>query len=116
MKTKKMFTTNEHNYKEEIINGYNNYLIYNGVNTIDTSKNNNINKSQSRAKSSSYRESETLDLIFGNPFKKKNNNNDNVGPTIKNFQNKPRIFDDKLLLQFQLDKKNKFLKLKQIME
>ena len=115
MKTKKMFTTNEHNYKEEIINGNNNYLIYNGVNTIDTSKNNNINKNQSRAKSSSYRESETLDLIFGNPFKK-NNNNDNVGPTIRHFQNKPRIFDDKLLLQFQLDKKNQFLKLKQIME
>ncbi len=116
MKTKKMFTTNEHNYQEEIINGYNNnYLIYNGGNNFNTHSNKNRN--QNRAKSSNFREYENEDLIFGNPFRKnKNNNNDDLSPPIRVFESKPRIFDDKLLLQFQLDKKNQFLKLKNIME
>jgi hypothetical protein len=115
MKTKKMYTTNEHNYQEEILNGYsNNFLIYNGGNNIDTHS--NKNRTQTRARSSSYKESETEDFIFGNPFKKNKNNNDNLSPPLRVFESKPRIFDDKLLLQFKLDKKNQFLRLKNIME
>jgi hypothetical protein len=115
MKTKKMYTTNEHNYQEEILNGYsNNFLIYNGGNNIDTHS--NKKRTQTRARSSSYKESETEDFIFGNPFKKNKNNNDNLSPPLRVFESKPRIFDDKLLLQFKLDKKNQFLRLKNIME
>ena len=113
MKTKKLFTTNENNYVEEIINGTNNYLIYNGGNNIGVGT--NKSKTQSRAKSS-YRESESDDTIFGNPFKKVKTKNKDIEPPLKVFENKPRIFDDKLLLQLQLDKKNQFLRLKQIME
>ena len=116
MRTKKLFTTSGNNLLEEIINGKNNYLIYNGGNKSSDS---NKIKFQSRAKSSSNRDSETENSIFGKPFKnieKNNKKKENLEPPIKYFENKPRIFDDKLLLQFQLDKKNNFLKLKQIME
>ena len=116
MRTKKLFTTSGNNLLEEIINGKNNYLIYNGGNKSSDS---NKIKFQSRAKSSSNKDSETENSIFGKPFKnieKNNKKKENLEPPIKYFENKPRIFDDKLLLQFQLDKKNNFLKLKQIME
>ena len=116
MRTKKLFTTSGNNLLEEIINGKNNYLIYNGGNkSIDSSK----NKFQSRAKSSTNRDSESENSIFGKPFKnieKSNKKKDDLSPPIKYFENRTRIFDDKLLLQFQLDKRNNFLKLKQIME
>ena len=111
MQTKNIITTYNNNLKEDLINRKNNYLIYNGLN-------NNISKN--RNKSSSYRDSnETEDGIFGSPFRnfeKNKNKKKNIEPPIREFQNKPRIFDDKLLLQFQLDKKNKFLKLKKLME
>ena len=111
MQTKNIITTYKNNLKEDLINRKNNYLIYNGLN-------NNISKN--RNKSSSYRDSnETEDGIFGIPFrnfKKNKNKKKNIEPPIREFQNKPRIFDDKLLLQFQLDKKNNFLKLKKLME
>ena len=114
MKTTKLFTTNEDNLVEEIINGTNNYLIYNSGNNIGIDKNNN--KTQSRARSSIYRESDTEGSIFGNTFTKIKKKNINIEPPIRYFENKPRIFDDKLLLQLQLDKRNQFLKLKQLME
>ena len=82
--------------------------------------NNNISKNRNRNKSSIYRESsETEDEIFGIAFRnfgKNKNKKKIIEPPIREFQNKPRIFDDKLLLQFQLDKKNNFLKLKKLME
>jgi hypothetical protein len=107
MKTKKMYTIDDKNSKEEIIDGTkNNFLIYN-TKSIET----NRTKSQSKTKPSNYKENESEDPIFGNPFKNINNNQNE--PTVKKFQNKPRIFDDKILLQFQLDKRNEFLKLKQ---
>ena len=107
MKTKKMYTIDDKNSKEEIIDGTkNNFLIYN-TKSIET----NRSKSQSKTKPSNYKENESEDPIFGNPFKNINNNQNE--PTVKKFQNKPRIFDDKILLQFQLDKRNEFLKLKQ---
>jgi hypothetical protein len=107
MKTKKMYTIDDKNSKEEIIDGTkNNFLIYN-TKSIET----NRTKSQSKTKPSNYKENESEDPIFGNPFKNINNNQNE--PTVKKFQNKPRIFDDKILLQFQLDKRNEFFKLKQ---
>lgn len=113
LKTKKIYSTNVNNLKEEIINGNNNYLIYNLENNLDTDQTSN----KRRANSSGYRETKTEDLIFGNPFKNfGSNKKNNLYPPLKYFQNKPRIFDDKLLLQFQLDKKNQFLKLKKMIE
>ena len=112
MKTTKLFTTNEDNLVEEIINGTNNYLIYNSGNNIGI----NNNKEQSRARSSIYRESDTEGSIFGNTFAKIKKKKIDKEPPIRYFENKPRIFDDKLLLQLQLDKRNQFLKLKQMME
>jgi hypothetical protein len=107
MKTKKMYTIDDKNSKEEIIDGTkNNFLIYN-TKSIET----NRSKSQSKTKFSTYKENEYEDPIFGNPFK--NINNNQKEPQLKEFQNKPRIFDDKILLQFQLDKRNEFFKLKQ---
>ena len=107
MKTKKMYTIDDKNSKEEIIDGTkNNFLIYN-TKSIETNK----SKSQSKTKFSTYKENEYEDPIFGNPFK--NINNNQKEPQLKEFQNKPRIFDDKILLQFQLDKRNEFFKLKQ---
>ena len=114
LKTKKIFSTNANNLKEEIINGTNNYLIYNLGNNLDTDQTSN----KRRTKSSGYRETETEDTIFGNPFKKGEeiNKKNALYPPLRYFENKPRIFDDKLLLQFQLDKKNHFLQLKKLME
>ena len=108
MKTKKMFTTKGTRINEEIISGNNNnFLIYN-TNSIDTSK----SKNQSKAKSESHFESESEDAIFGNPFKNLKKNIKH--PPLKVFQNKPRFFDDKIMLQLQLEKKNQFSKLKQL--
>jgi hypothetical protein len=41
--------------------------------------------------------------------------NKNEEPKIGIFQNKPRIFNDKLMVNYQLVKKNQFYKLKNIM-
>ena len=106
MKTKKIFATNQNN-KEDILSGNNNYLVYNGLNNTENKSN-----IPSRSKSA-YKENEIRNNIFGNTFKNIKNINE---PSLKYFENKPRIFDDTLLLQFQLDKKNQFLRLKQIME
>ena len=110
VQAKNIITTYDNNLKEDLLNGNNNYLIYNGFNNI----------SKNRNKSSSFRDiSETEDGIFGNAFKnfeKNKNKKRNAEPPLRVFQNKPRIFDDKLMLQFQLDKKNNFLRLKQLME
>ena len=108
MKTKNMYATCDDNFKAEIINGKNNnFLIYKS-NSIHI----NRSKNQSRTKSTSHFGNESEDAIFGNPFK--NLNNYRNQPPIRIFQNKPRFFDDKLLLQLQLDKRNKFFKLKKM--
>ena len=108
MKTKNMYATSGDNYKAEIINGKNNNFLIYKANEIDLNK----SKNQSKTKSTSRLVNESEDAIFGNPFK--NMNNFESQPPIKIFQNRPRIFDDKLILQLQLEKKNQFMKLKQI--
>ena len=106
MKAKKIIATHQ-NYREDILSGNNNYLVYNREKNIE-----NRSNMESRSKSG-YKETEIGNNIFGNSFKDLKNKSQ---PPLKYFETKPRFFDDKLLLQFQLDKKNKFLRLKQKME
>ena len=100
--------------QEKLYDKHNQFLVYNsGMNTDISSSSNYKNIS----KFSSFTESQKnkVDKIFGDPFKNLKTNNKNEEPPIKNFQNKPRIFDDKLMVNYHLLKKNQFMKLKQIM-
>ena len=115
LEVKKIFMNNLHDYNfEKVFDKRNQFLVYNtGTNTDNSSTN---NKSKSKL-SPSYSDNkmETEDKIFGNPFKDIKPPNKNEEPPVQIFQNKPRIFDDKLLIKYQLHKKNQFLKLKNIM-
>ena len=100
--------------QEKLFDKRNQFLVYNsGVNTDISSSSNykNISKLSSFAESQKNK----VDKIFGDPFKNLKTNNKNEEPPIKRFQNKPRIFDDKLMVNYHLLKKNQFMKLKQIM-
>jgi hypothetical protein len=100
--------------QEKLYDKHNQFLVYNsGMNTEISSSSNYKNIS----KFSSFTESQKnkVDKIFGDPFKNLKTNNKNEEPPIKTFQNKPRIFDDKLMVNYHLLKKNQFMKLKQIM-
>ena len=115
LEVKKIFMNNLHDYNfEKVFDKRNQFLVYNtGTNTDNSSTN---NKSKSKL-SPSYSDNkmETEDKIFGNPFKDIKPPNQNEEPPVQIFQNKPRIFNDKLLIKYQLLKKNQFLKLKNIM-
>ena len=105
MTTKRMYTTSHNNKKEEIKVGIknNNYFIYN----FGKNKSKNLSGSMDKSKVSNVGRNKNFDDNFHSEKKKE--------PKIRIFENKPRFFDDKLMLQVQLDKKNKFLKLKQLM-
>ena len=90
----------------------NQFLVYNvACNTDISSSSNNKNISIFTDENQKNKE----DKIFGDPFKNIKTNYKNEEPPIMVFQNKPRIFDDKLMVHYQLLKKNQFSKLKKIM-
>ena len=106
MSTKRMYTTSHNNKKQEIKAGIknNNYYVYD----FGKSKSNkDLNEDLKKGKVCYTERNKNFNDNFNQEIKKE--------PEIRVFQNKPRFFDDKLLLQLQLDKKNKFLKLKQMM-
>ena len=110
-----IISTNISNTKQEILfDKQNQYLVYNsGVNT-DISSASEYKKSRPQFSGFVETNANKIDKIFGDPFKnlKKNKNEE---PKIGIFQNKPRIFNDKLMVNYQLVKKNQFNKLKNIM-
>ena len=105
MTTKRMYTTTRNNKKEEIKVGIknNNYYVYN----FEQNKSKNMSASLQKSKASNVEKNKIFEDNFHSEKKKE--------PEIRVFENKPRVFDDKFMLQLQLDKKNKFLKLKQLM-
>ena len=110
-----IISTNINNAKQEkLYDKQNQFLVYNaGINTDNSSSSNykNISKLSSVSKTQKNIE----DKIFGDPFKNIKTNNKVEEPPIKFFQNKPRIYHDKLLVNYHLLKKNQFLKLQKIM-
>jgi hypothetical protein len=113
----KMVSTSINNFNQEtLFDKHNQYLIYKGGFNSDNSIS-SYNKSKSIISTLYENQKNKDDKIFGDPFKNIdiNNNKKKEEPPVKFFQNKPRIFDDKLLLNYQFVKKNQFLKLKEIM-
>ena len=110
-----IISTNVKNSRQEkLYDKQNQFLVYNaGMNTDNSSSSNykNISKLSSFTKTNKNQE----DKIFGDPFKNLKKDNKIEEPPIRKFQNKPRIFDDKLMINYQLLKKNQFLKLQKIM-
>ena len=97
---------------ETLFDKQNQFLVYNvACNTDISSSSNNKNISIFTDENQKNKE----DKIFGDPFKNIKTNYKNEEPPITVFQNKPRIFDDKLMVHYQLLKKNQFSKLKKIM-
>jgi hypothetical protein len=97
---------------ETLFDKQNQFLVYNvACNTDISSSSNNKNISIFTDENQKNKE----DKIFGDPFKNMKTNYKNEEPPIRVFQNKPRIFDDKLMVHYQLLKKNQFSKLKKIM-
>ena len=113
----KMVSTSINNFNQEtLFDKHNQYLIYKGGFNSDNSTS-SYNKSKSIISTLYENQKNKDDKIFGDPFKNIdiNNNKKKEEPPVKFFQTKPRIFDDKLLLNYQFVKKNQFLKLKEIM-
>ena len=110
-----IISTNISNTKQEILfDKQNQYLVYNsGVNT-DISSASEYKKNRPQFSGFVETNANKIDKIFGDPFKNLKNDK-NKEPKIGIFQNKPRIFNDKLMVNYQLVKKNQFNKLKNIM-
>ena len=111
----KIISTNINNAKQEAVyDKYNQIFAYNvGCNT-DISSSSNHQKSKSKIIDKHENQKNKEDKIFGDPFKNLKQNDKNKEPPIKLFQNKPRVFNDKMLFNYQLLKKNKFIKLKKM--
>ena len=109
-----IITTDIVNTKQEkVFDKQNQLLVYNVACNTDISSSSNKNKSKMSSVNEILKNKE--DKIFGDPFKDIIVNYKNEEPPIKTFQNKPRIFDDKLMIYYQLMKKNQFSKLQKIM-
>ena len=111
-----IISTNINNAKREILfDKQNQYLVYNsGVNT-DISSSSDYKKNSSKYSELIGTNKNNEDKIFGDPFKNLKQNDRNKEPKIRKFQNKPRIFNDKLMVNYQFVKKSQFNKLKEIM-
>ena len=111
-----IISTNINNAKREILfDKQNQYLVYNsGVNT-DISSSSDYKKNSSKYSELIGTNKNKEDKIFGDPFKNLKQNDRNKEPKIRKFQNKPRIFNDKLMVNYQFVKKSQFNKLKEIM-
>ena len=112
----KIIQTNITNAKQETLyDKHNQVLVYNSACNTDISSSSHYTKNNSKYSNIIENKKNSKDKIFGDPFKNLDRNNKNKPPPISLFQTKPRIFDDKLLVNYQLFKKNQFLKLKKIM-
>ena len=111
----KIISTNINNANQETVyDKYNQVLVYNAAYNTDTSSSANHQKAKSKTINKYENQKNKEDKIFGDPFKNLKQNDKNKEPPIKLFQNKPRVFNDKMLFNYQLLKKNKFIKLKKI--
>ena len=112
----KIISTNVTNGQQQTLYDKNNqFLVYNAACNTDISSTINYSRNNSKYSSKLENKKITEDKIFGDPFRNLEKNSKNKPPPLNLFQTKPRIFDDKLLVNYQLFKKNQFLELKKIM-
>jgi len=112
----KIISTNITNSKQETLyDKHNQYLVYNAACNTDISSTSNYSRNNSKNTTKVENKKIMTDKIFGDPFKNWEKKN-KIKLTPNNlFQTKPRILDDKLLVNYQLFKKHQFSELKKIM-
>ena len=112
----KIISTNITNAKQETLyDKHNQYLIYNAACNTDISSTSNYSRNNSKNTTRVENKKIMTDKIFGDPFKNMEKKNKIKPEPVNLFQTKPRILDDKLLVNYQLFKKHQFLELKKIM-
>ena len=112
----KIISTNITNSKQETLyDKHNQYLVYNAACNTDISSTSNYSRNNSKNTTKVENKKIMTDKIFGDPFKNwEKKNKIKLAPN-NLFQTKPRILDDKLLVNYQLFKKHQFSELKKIM-
>lgn len=112
----KIISTNITNSKQETLyDKHNQYLVYNAACNTDISSTSNYSRNNSKNTTKVENKKIMTDKIFGDPFKNWEKKN-KIKLTPNNlFQTKPRILDDKLMVNYQLFKKHQFSELKKIM-
>ena len=112
----KIISANITNSKQETLyDKHNQYLVYNAACNTDISSTSNYSRNNSKNTTKLENKKIMTDKIFGDPFKNWEKKN-KIKLTPNNlFQTKPRILDDKLMVNYQLFKKHQFSELKKIM-
>ena len=112
----KIISTNITNSKQETLyDKHNQYLVYNEACNTDISSTSNYSRNNSKNTTKVENKKIMTDKIFGDPFKNwEKKNKIKLAPN-NLFQTKPRILDDKLMVNYQLFKKHQFSELKKIM-
>ena len=112
----KIISTNITNSKQETLyDKHNQYLVYNAACNTDISSTSNYSRNNSKNTTKVENKKIMTDKIFGDPFKNwEKKNKIKLAPN-NLFQTKPRILDDKLMVNYQLFKKHQFSELKKIM-
>ena len=112
----KIISTNITNSKQETLyDKHNQYLVYNAACNTDISSTSNYSRNNSKNTTKLENKKIMTDKIFGDPFKNwEKKNKIKLAPN-NLFQTKPRILDDKLMVNYQLFKKHQFSELKKIM-
>ena len=112
----KIISTNITNSKQETLyDKHNQYLVYNAACNTDISSTSNYSRNNSKNTTKVENKKIMTDKIFGDPFKNWEKKNKIKLMPNNLFQTKPRILDDKLLVNYQLFKKHQFSELKKIM-
>ena len=116
LETNKIISTNITNSKQEkLYDKHNQYLVYNAACNTDISSTSNYSKNNSKNTTKVENKKTMTDKIFGDPFNNfEKKNKIKLAPNDL-YQTKPRILDDKLLVNYQIFKKHQFLELKKIM-
>ena len=111
-----IISTNITNSKQETLyDKHNQYLVYNAACNTDISSTSNYSRNNSKNTTKVENKKIMTDKIFGDPFKNwEKKNKIKLAPN-NLFQTKPRILDDKLMVNYQLFKKHQFSELKKIM-
>ena len=112
----KIISTNITNSKQETLyDKHNQYLVYNAACNTDISSTSNYSRNNSKNTTKVENKKIMTDKIFGDPFKNwEKKKKIKLAPN-NLFQTKPRILDDKLMVNYQLFKKHQFSELKKIM-
>ena len=112
----KIISTNITNSKQETLyDKHNQYLVYNAACNTDISSTSNYSRNNSKNTTKVENKKIMTDKIFGDPFKNWEKKNKIKLMPNNLFQTKPRILDDKLMVNYQLFKKHQFSELKKIM-